>query len=250
MYAAGNQANRHGNYEEAIKLLDEAIESGYLMGVELASAHFSRAFAHRSLGDYQMALADYNKAIEAQPSLAQDEYFYAARAEALIGLGELDQAMADVEAALKLSPDTASLIDIRGVIFHRKGSYKKADQDFRQALKINPNLWQAKADLAWMLATCPEAEFRDAKEAVALAESAAKVKPDYLTMDVLAAAYAESGRFEDAIKVLEIALEILNKFERVKLSEKLQPHLAAYRNNTPWRQPSDSIADSTKAAQP
>ena len=155
--------------------------------------------------------------------------------------------MADVDTALKLSPDSASLIDTRGVIFHRQGRYKKADQDFRRALEISPQMWQAKANLAWLLATCPEAEFRDGKEAVMLAESAVKVKPDYSTMDVLAAAYAESRRYEEAVKVMEMAIGVLIQLERKKLSEELQPHLAAYKQHTPWRQPSDPSAVSKKA---
>ena len=236
LYKAGDRANRYGQYESAARLLTQAIESEYLTGTELASAHFSRAFAHRSLGNFDQALADYDRALEIQPSLIKDEYFLGARAKTHLGLGNLDQAMKDVEAGLNLSPESASLMDARALVFQAKAQYRKALDDFRRALAISPNYWQVKADLAWLLSTCPDAAVRNSGEAVPLAESAAKIKPDYSTMDVLAAAYAEAGRYDEAVQLMEMAIETLNQLKREKLADQLRPHLDSYKNKTPWRQ--------------
>ena len=236
MYAAGDQANRHGQYEQALELLTDAINSEHLRDKELASAYFSRAFAHRSLGDYEQALKDYNQALQAQPSLSKDEYFYSGRILACLGTGDLDQAQSDLEKALTLNPNSASLINTRGLLLQKQGRYGPALKDHVKALELSPNYWRAKADLAWLLATCPDEQYRDGKQALVFAETAAKVKPDYSTLDVLAAAYAEAGRFDDAVKIIKIGMETLKTQGRARLLETLRPHLESYQRQAPWRQ--------------
>ena len=235
MYAAGDQANRQGKYEDAVVLLTDAVESEHLMGTELASAYFSRGFAFRSLDRFQEALDDYNLALEAQPSLAEDEFFYSARSLALLGLERYDEAMADADRALDLAPDSAFMISTRGMIRQKNGQYEAAIKDQRRALEISPGLWKAKASLAWVLATCPDEKLRDGTQAVELAERAAKVKPEPYTLDALGAAYAEAGRFDEAVRILELAIGMLEQQGRTGQTEPLKPHLTAYKNRTPWR---------------
>ena len=236
MYSAGDKANRYGQYERAIELLTDALESNHLMDEALSSAYFSRAFAYRSLDEYQAALDDYQSALKAQPSLERDAVFLNARALAYIGLENLDSAMADIQKALTISPGSASLVNTRGVIWRHKGEYAKAEEDHRKALEISPRYWKAKADLAWLKATCPDESFRDGQEAVALAESATKVKPDHTTVDSLAAAYAEVGRYDDAVRAVEMIISVLDKNKREKLMEPLGNRLERYRGHAPWRE--------------
>jgi tetratricopeptide (TPR) repeat protein len=236
MYAAGDQANRQGQYEQALVLFTDAIESEHLEDRELASAYFGRAFAYRSIGEYDQALADYNQALKAQPTLAEDELFYSGRILACLGTGDLTLAESDLNKALALSPDSASLINTRGLVLQKKGLYGQALHDHVKAMELSPQMWRAKADLAWLLATCPDERYRDGKQAVAFAEASANIKPDHFTLDVLAAAYAEAGRFDEAVKIMQIAIDTLEKQGRSRLSADLRPHLEAYQKHTPWRQ--------------
>jgi Flp pilus assembly protein TadD len=93
------------------------------------------------------------------------------------------------------------------------GRTREAVVQYREALRLDPNLAGALNNLAWVLATNPDDELRNGAEAVRLAERACEIthygRP--LFIGTLAAAYAEVGRFDDAItsaqKALRVALE-------------------------------------------
>jgi hypothetical protein len=68
---------------------------------------------------------------------------------------------------------------------------------FREAIGIDPKFAQAQSNLAWLLATSPEATVRNGAEALKLAAKAVDLSQgkDASMLDALAAAYAETGRF-------------------------------------------------------
>jgi tetratricopeptide (TPR) repeat protein len=89
--------------------------------------------------------------------------------------------------------------------------------------------------LAWLRATCPEAEIRDAKEAVELALKACELTDwkDWGIIDTLAAAYAEQGDFDRAIKYQKQVLQMgrsSNEYDKVK------EHLALYEQHRPYHE--------------
>jgi tetratricopeptide (TPR) repeat protein len=88
--------------------------------------------------------------------------------------------------------------------------------------------------LAWLRATCPEAEIRNGKEAVELALKACELSEwkDWAIIDTLAAAYAEQGDFDRAIKYQKQVLQI-RKF--ASDYDKIRQHLALYEQHTPYR---------------
>jgi tetratricopeptide (TPR) repeat protein len=94
------------------------------------------------------------------------------------------------------------------------------------------------SNLVWTLATCPDAQYRDGHKAVKLALSIIKntKNPDAPHFDNLAAAYAETGNFEDAIKSQEDAIELLQvqNNDPVRLL-KYHFRLENYKNDKPTR---------------
>jgi TPR repeat protein len=94
---------------------------------------------------------------------------------------------------------------------------------------------QAHNDYAWLLATHEEAELRDGDLAIEFAERAVAREriPSYL--DTLAAAYAEAGRFEDAVSTQEQAIAMLDEAEG-EIRAELAEHLDAYQAGRPWRE--------------
>ena len=69
-------------------------------------------------------------------------------------------------------------------------------------IRIDPNFSRAYNNLAWLLATCPDAKFRDGKRAVELATKACELTKWKVALDIgtLAAAHAEAGDFEAAVQ--------------------------------------------------
>jgi protein O-mannosyl-transferase len=121
--------------------------------------------------------------------------------------GRIDEAVQHLWRAARLRPHFPNVYGKLGYILNAQGQYAKAASLYRQALEYDSEFPEALNNLAWLLATCPEAAVRSGAEAVALAlkgcERTRYRKTVY--MGTLAAAYAEAGRFEQAIATAERA---------------------------------------------
>lgn len=120
-------------------------------------------------------------------------------------------------------------------------SARRQDQDavayYQTALKVAPGYVEAQNNLAWVMATSPDEQARNGNEAIRLAESVAKqagLIPSY--MDTLAAAYAETGRFPEAITQVKRAIEIATSQGDTKMVKDLNIRLQAYESGKPWRE--------------
>jgi cytochrome c-type biogenesis protein CcmH/NrfG len=111
---------------------------------------------------------------------------------------------------------------------------------YREALRLRPDWPEASNELAWMLATAPEDSLRDGAAAVRLAETAAKlaVRREPLLLDTLAAAQAEKGDFDEAIRTQQRAIEQAVQMGEEKLRAEFEKHLARYKQRQPFRKES------------
>ena len=91
--------------------------------------------------------------------------------------------------------------------------------------------------LAWMLATCPDASVRNGAEAVAIARQLVQARraPDPLLLTTLAAAYAETGQFPQAVATAERALALAKSAGQTILALEVQSQLDLYRTGRPCR---------------
>ena len=114
-----------------------------------------------------------------------------------------------------------------------KGDFEKAKEDYEAAVKLNPDLDESLNGFAWFLATCPDAKFRNGKEAVKLATKACKFSEgkDWYHLDTLAAAYAESGDFKQAVEYAQKAIAVAPP-NKLTLCEQ---QLARFKEKKPFR---------------
>lgn len=165
-----------------------------------------------------------------------------------INANDLTSAEYHAREALRIDPSKVVARHHLALILIRTGHPIEALTHLRvviQVAKNRPNVprglasWPNTAnDLAWSLATHPDAASRDGKTAVELAELATKSispeQPAYL--DTLAAAYAEAGRFDDAVATAERALELAQQDGLDSLAADVARRLASFQNGKPWRE--------------
>jgi tetratricopeptide (TPR) repeat protein len=113
-----------------------------------------------------------------------------------------------------------------------KKQYAKALADFNEVVRLDPKGSYGHMALAWFLATCPEAKYRDAKRAVESAQIACKVSKGPEEFATLAAAFAETGDFEQAVEWQTKAIDLATGEEKSEFAKRLD----LYKNRRPYRQ--------------
>ena len=118
---------------------------------------------------------------------------------------------------------------------HKAG---EAIAHYREALKLKPGALMTLNNLAWVLATHPEADLRNGAEAVQLAEQACEHTSYKQTVFVgtLAAAYAEAGQFEKAVETAQKACDLALSLGQTNLLTKNRQLLRQFKNREPYRE--------------
>ena len=218
-----------GELDIAIADFNESIR---LNPEDAAAAYDGRAYCWYLKGEYDKSLADYNYSLRLNPN---DAIGYRNRGGVWQAKKEYDKAIADFNRAIQLDSRYAYPLVHRGDAWSKKGQYDKALADYQHALQVDPNSADAYGRSAWLRATCPEARFRDGERAVANATKACELTAwkDCDCIDTLAAAYAESGDFEQAIKYEQKALDLGSSY--AKFVKSANERMALYRQKMPYR---------------
>jgi tetratricopeptide (TPR) repeat protein len=187
-------------------------------------------------GQNNRAIAELNQAVELDSKNAQ-AYFY--RGQAYGRMEDYDHAIADFSHALLLDPQDEQILFNCGYSYEGKGDFKDALATYTRAVTSHPKSALAYNDVAWLLATCPLAEFRDGQKAVQYATKACELSEwkDPVTLDTLASADAEVGEFDTAVKWESIALNTPGFGENDIAGAKLR--LALYQNHQPYHRDND-----------
>jgi protein O-mannosyl-transferase len=151
--------------------------------------------------------------------------------------GKYDEAISWCRAALRLRPSLAQTHYLLGMALLATGERQEAVTEYRSCLAINANHTLSCNDLAWVLSTDPNEKLRNGLEAVSLGERACRLTgyKDAQFVGTLAAAYAEAGRFDEAIKTAQRAKTIAEQTGETELVKKNEELLRLYRARQPYR---------------
>jgi tetratricopeptide (TPR) repeat protein len=217
-------------YGKAIADADRALGSD----ARDAWSYLIRGQARYYTEDYDAALADLDRAIAYDPT---DATAYRQRSAVRMARKQLDEALADCSRAVGLAPAQADGYLQRGIIQEKRGDYAAALADYEEAQRRAPDDSEPLNGLAWVLATCPEDRWRDGKQAVAYATRACERSQwiEANRLDTLAAALAEVGDFDGAVRRQEQA--VARKFESASAQAEAEARLQLYREHKPYRLP-------------
>ena len=141
---------------------------------------------------------------------------------------------------LRINSDYAGAYYNLGKIFANQGKTENAILHFQKALQKDPDMTQALYNLSWIGATSEDDKFRNSIEAIKPAEKLCKLQnySQPLSLDALAAAYAEAGRFKEAVLTAQKGLELALKVGPKELALGLENRLKLYHAGRPYRQDS------------
>ena len=201
---------------------------------DFPNAHNNLAYCLLQVGRAEDAIAEYKKAVELQP---QSATYHCGLANAYLQNGQIDEAMVDYQRALEINPAFPEAHDYLAYCLSRKGRINDAIAEYQKAIKLNPRSIAAQNGLAWILATWPEPSVRNGKEAMALAAKANELSGgnDPQIIRTLAAAYAETGQFPEAVTVAKKALALAGTQSNTALMNELKTEIERYQNGAPWR---------------
>jgi tetratricopeptide (TPR) repeat protein len=233
---AGDEFRKQGEYENAIRWYRRALD----INPNNAAVHVNWGTSLLSLGKAEEAKTRFVRAIELNPGLpeahcglgmvlrqqnrsseAADAYrealrrkpdFAAARLHLgglLLDLGRFDQAQEHLFEAVRLDPGDPFARFNLGVAYARQEKLKEAVAHFTRAIEREPNFVPALVGLAMIRSTSKDGSLRDGRQAVELASRACELtkRQNPESLYALAAAYAESGRYPDAVSAAETAMQ-------------------------------------------
>jgi len=209
------------------------------MQLEPSNAQYQNNFATAAArtGDANTAIAHYRAAIRDDPKFAEP---YSNLGALLFLRQEYGEAAAQYSEAVHLNPTNAGIRFNAGLAFLKVGRFDEAREQLNEAARLRPDWPEPLTVQAWALATSSEDRVRNGAEAVRLAEKAAALAahPQPATLNILAAAYAEAGRFDDALTTANQALDLAKQSGRTNLIGKLERAIEFYQSHKPLRESS------------
>ncbi len=260
----GMALGKKKKYDEAIGHYAAALK----LNPDSAVAHNNLARIYHTQGQFNMAIEHYDAALGIDPKLA---IAHNNLGILLLQKGDLVEGQKQLREALRLKPGNAETEFNLALVLNQQEQWSEAAELFKKTLRehssdpkahyefavalghlkrtrealgeyaaallIQPDDPDALSGLAWVLSTGASAEFRNGTEAVKMAERANTLtdRTDPMKLKTLAAAYAEAGRFEEAVNTLRLAKKSAAVANRQELVNECEQMLEHFLRSEAWR---------------
>ncbi len=213
-----------------------------------AEGHLNLAIALAQHGSRDEAITHHREAVRLNPRMAEvplDLGTAPSTPESIHDLGvslamqgKIDEAVGAFREALRLDPQQAEFHTSFALALAVQGEFDDAIHHYGEAIRLKPTHPGPYNNLAWIRATHADPKFRNGAEAVRLADRALELSggrdPGYL--DTLAAAFAEAGRFPEAISTMQEAISLAKATGAEGLIPSLEERLRGYEAGRPYRE--------------
>lgn len=202
---------------------------------ESVSTQFFLARLLAERREFESAIAEFQEVLRLDPGHVAARVLLS---HALLERGDVDKAVEHLTQALQLDAGHLEAVVYLGMARDRQGRRADAIRLYREALKARPGWTEVANNLAWILATDPDPRLRNADEALSLAQQACEATgyANATTLDTLAAAYAEAGRFSDAVAALQQAIQLETPAGKTEVVARLHARLDLYKSQQPFRE--------------
>ncbi len=222
---------RQGRGDEGAARIREALR----LEPDYADAHYNLGVVLAGQGRRDEAARQYRQAVRIDPRHV--------KANLELGVlslkhGRLEEAAGHFRGALAGDPGDAEAHRGLALALSRQGKTGEAVEHYRAAIRLRPDDPRPCNNLAWILATHPDPALRNGAEAVRLAQRACTLwkQRDPNLLDTLAAAYAEAGRFPEAVATIEEAVALAKETGRQDLLPELEKRRQRYQAKLPYRE--------------
>jgi tetratricopeptide (TPR) repeat protein len=219
-----------GRIDEAAPHLQRTVQED----ARSPDAHAAMAALLQRQGRTPEALQHFEEAANLRP----DANAWFNLASALLQAGQAPKAVECLQRALAADAAHAESHFLIGVIAAGGGSRAQAIEHYNAALNANPNHLPSLHNLGWLLATASEDSLRDGAKAVKLLQHALNLPGGSTVhlMHALAAAYAETGRFAEALETARQALSMASTPPLAPLAQQIEAEQRIYATGVPWRE--------------
>jgi tetratricopeptide (TPR) repeat protein len=186
------------------------------------------------LGRIPEAIGHFQRALQIDPNQAS---VYSSMGAALLEIGQPDESLVSLQKAIELDPKSSDAHYNLGNTFLQMGRANDAVAHYKHALALAPDDTETMNNLAWTLATSPDALVRDGSKAVQVAERADSLTStsNSIISATLAAAYAEAGRFADAVRTAQRAIQLALNEGNESRAASIRTQLSAYESGKAFR---------------
>jgi len=226
----GAVLTRKGKLDEALLLLESALRiNPHIEGLRynLANVFLQQGRVDEAIANYEMELISAPNFPEGHNNLAK----------ALFQKGRLKEGEEQVRIALALNPRSPEAHNNLGIALSQKGEISEAVAQWKKTLEIQPDNLEAHCNLAWVLSTSPDGAIRNGRQALEHAQRALQLSGENnpRIWRLAAAAYAENGRFTEAIHATETALKLARTQGNETFAAVLEANIEQYRQDLPLR---------------
>lgn len=262
----GEALAAQGKHHDAIKIFERVLEGEIEDSYQLARVHYGMGLSYSKLGDrvksiqnystsinyyqkepltylnrgndfyleekYLKAIDDFNNAIK-----LDDQLFlaYNSRGIAYLKLKEFDNALSDLSSAIQLNPSYVKPYKNRAKVYFEIKKFDLALSDIETAIEMGAKEGWVYNMAAWIYAASPDPSLRNGERALEYAQQAVLLKKDSQSLDTLAAAYAEVGKFDLAVLNQEMAIRAISRPNDQSTLSNYKERLESYKQKIPWR---------------
>jgi tetratricopeptide (TPR) repeat protein len=227
----GTMLWKMGREDEAIAHYIAAVQAS----PDFADAHYNLGTCLATRGQWPDAVSEFEAVVRLRPNDADAQ---GCLGQALLNEGQPAAAENRFRQVALLSPTNAEAHLRLGMLAARRNDLDASLAEFRLAVQLRPDWPEALNGLAFLLATNPKPEQRNGAEAVRLAERACAMagtnQPRFWS--TLDTAYAEAGRFSDAIRAAEKARDLALAAEQKGMADAASARIELYRKGKAFRQ--------------